>query len=46
MVAICVIGSGAAGLAALKVISETPQVRAGLWSIVAFEARDNVGGVW
>lgn len=43
---ICVIGAGPSGLAALKVISETSQCKAGLWSVVAFEARENIGGIW
>ncbi|KAJ6538733.1 hypothetical protein B0H10DRAFT_2140153 [Mycena sp. CBHHK59/15] len=43
---ICVIGAGAAGLAALKSILDTPQFRSGLWKPLAFEARDNAGGVW
>ncbi|KAH7926682.1 FAD/NAD(P)-binding domain-containing protein [Leucogyrophana mollusca] len=43
---ICVIGAGPSGLAALKVISESPQYKAGRWSITAFEDRTNVGGVW
>ncbi|KAI0685182.1 FAD/NAD(P)-binding domain-containing protein [Cytidiella melzeri] len=43
---ICVIGAGASGLAALKVIADTPQYKAGLWQPVAFEAREALGGVW
>ncbi|KAF8637833.1 hypothetical protein AX17_002463 [Amanita inopinata Kibby_2008] len=43
---ICVIGAGPAGLAALKVILDTSQYKSGLWKPIAFEARDNVGGVW
>jgi cation diffusion facilitator CzcD-associated flavoprotein CzcO len=43
---ICVIGGGAAGLAALKVISDTPQYKSGLWRPVAYERRDNIGGIW
>jgi hypothetical protein len=43
---ICVVGGGAAGLATLKVIVDTPQYQAGTWKVVAFEARDKVGGVW
>ncbi|KAJ7728409.1 hypothetical protein DFH07DRAFT_222179 [Mycena maculata] len=43
---ICIIGAGAAGLAALKAILDAPQYKAGLWKPVAFEARDQIGGVW
>ncbi|KAH7889624.1 hypothetical protein F5I97DRAFT_1845845 [Phlebopus sp. FC_14] len=43
---ICIIGAGAGGLAALKVISETSYCKSGSWKIVAYESRANVGGVW
>ncbi|KAJ7512668.1 FAD/NAD-P-binding domain-containing protein, partial [Mycena galericulata] len=43
---ICIIGAGAAGLAALRAILDTPQYKAGLWRPIAFEARDNIGGIW
>jgi len=43
---ICIIGGGAAGLAALKVITETVHYQAGLWRPIAFESRVNVGGIW
>ena len=43
---ICIIGAGAAGLAALKSITETRQFKEKLWQVVAFEARDDLGGVW
>ncbi|KAF9010158.1 FAD/NAD(P)-binding domain-containing protein [Cyathus striatus] len=43
---ICVVGAGPAGLAALKVILDSPQHKAGLWVAVAFESREKVGGVW
>lgn len=43
---ICVIGAGPSGLAALKVIAETPQYKEGIWRPVAFEAREALGGVW
>ncbi|EMD35458.1 hypothetical protein CERSUDRAFT_106812 [Gelatoporia subvermispora B] len=43
---ICVIGSGPGGLAALKVIVDSPQYKQGLWKPTAFEARDNIGGIW
>ena len=43
---ICIIGGGAAGLAILKVLQETDEYQAGLWKLVAFEARDELGGVW
>ena len=41
-----VIGCGAAGLSALKVLLEQPEVQTGKWDVVAFEARDDIGGVW
>jgi hypothetical protein len=43
---IAVIGAGPGGLAALRILSETPSFESGEWTITAFEARDNVGGVW
>jgi len=43
---VCIIGAGANGLATLKILAETDEVRTGHWSIVAFEGRDKVGGVW
>ncbi|KAJ3538406.1 hypothetical protein NM688_g6525 [Phlebia brevispora] len=43
---ICVIGAGPSGLAALKVISESPQFKSGRWNVVAFESREDLGGVW
>ncbi|KAI0918604.1 hypothetical protein AcV5_002551 [Taiwanofungus camphoratus] len=43
---ICIIGAGAAGLAALKVITDTIQYKEGLWKPIAFEEREKVGGVW
>ncbi|KAI0250630.1 FAD/NAD(P)-binding domain-containing protein [Lactifluus subvellereus] len=43
---VCVIGAGANGLATLKVLAEMHQVQSGQWSLVAFEERDNVGGIW
>ncbi|KAJ6588830.1 hypothetical protein B0H19DRAFT_1101379 [Mycena capillaripes] len=43
---ICIIGAGAAGLAALRAILDTPQYKAGLWKPTAFEARHQVGGIW
>lgn len=43
---ICIIGGGAAGLAALKIFQETDEFQAGLWELVAFEARNELGGVW
>ena len=42
----CVVGAGANGLATLKVLAETRQVQSGQWSMVAFEERDKVGGIW
>ncbi|KAJ3715117.1 hypothetical protein C8R42DRAFT_681732 [Lentinula raphanica] len=43
---ICIIGAGPAGLAALKIILDTPQYQSGAWVPIAYEARDQVGGVW
>ncbi|KAJ7185569.1 hypothetical protein C8R46DRAFT_382260 [Mycena filopes] len=43
---ICIIGAGAAGLAALRAILDTPQYKSGSWKPLAIEARDRVGGVW
>ena len=44
--AICVIGAGPSGLAALRAISERPEYLSGVWTAVAFEARESLGGVW
>jgi len=43
---ICVVGAGPSGLAALKVILDTPEYKSGLWKPTAFEARGNIGGIW
>lgn len=43
---ICVIGAGPAGLAVLKYLSETSYFKTGSWSIVAYESRSKVGGIW
>ncbi|KAI0642627.1 FAD/NAD-P-binding domain-containing protein [Trametes meyenii] len=43
---ICVIGAGPAGLAAVKIIKDSEQFKDGSWTVTAFEARDNVGGIW
>ncbi|KAG0705074.1 hypothetical protein DFH29DRAFT_315789 [Suillus ampliporus] len=43
---ICVIGAGAGGLAALKVISDSAYFKAGKWSVIAYETRTTVGGIW
>ncbi|KAI0298736.1 FAD/NAD(P)-binding domain-containing protein [Multifurca ochricompacta] len=43
---VCVIGAGANGLATLKVLADTHQVQSGQWTLVAFEERDNIGGIW
>ncbi|KAJ3746720.1 FAD/NAD-P-binding domain-containing protein [Lentinula detonsa] len=42
---LCIIGAGPAGLAALKIILDTPQYQSGAWVPVAYETRDQVGGV-
>jgi cation diffusion facilitator CzcD-associated flavoprotein CzcO len=43
---IAVIGAGPGGLAALKIFADTPEYNSGLWHLTAFEAREQVGGVW
>ncbi|KAI0078356.1 FAD/NAD(P)-binding domain-containing protein [Panus rudis PR-1116 ss-1] len=43
---ICIIGAGPSGLAALKIILDHPAYKAGLWRPIAFEAREDVGGIW
>lgn len=43
---ICVVGAGPAGLAALKIVKDSSQHKDGLWSVDAYEARDDIGGVW
>ncbi|KAG1877752.1 hypothetical protein DFJ58DRAFT_752571 [Suillus subalutaceus] len=43
---ICIIGAGPGGLAALKVISESAFFKSGKWSVIAYETREKVGGVW
>ncbi|KAJ7126115.1 FAD/NAD(P)-binding domain-containing protein [Mycena epipterygia] len=43
---ICVIGAGAAGLAALRAILDTPQFKGNFWKPLVFEARDQIGGIW
>jgi cation diffusion facilitator CzcD-associated flavoprotein CzcO len=43
---IAIIGGGAAGLASLKVLLETPEYKSGLWQLVLYEAREDVGGIW
>ena len=44
--AICIIGAGPSGLAALKTVLDTPQFKRGIWKPTAYEAREKVGGVW
>ena len=43
---ICIIGAGPGGLAALKIVTETPQYKSGQWKATVFEEREKVGGVW
>lgn len=43
---ICILGAGAAGLAVLKILKDSAEYKAGLWTIDAFEERDDVGGTW
>lgn len=43
---ICVIGAGPAGLAVLKYLSQTSYFKRGSWSVIAYESRSKVGGIW
>ena len=43
---VCIIAAGGNGLATLKILAETHEVQLGLWKPVAFEERNNVGGIW
>ncbi|CDO70501.1 hypothetical protein BN946_scf184569.g44 [Trametes cinnabarina] len=43
---ICVVGAGPAGLAAVKIIKDSQQFKDGLWTVTAFEARNDIGGIW
>ncbi|KAI0052102.1 FAD/NAD(P)-binding domain-containing protein [Auriscalpium vulgare] len=43
---ICIIGAGANGLGTLKVLADTPQVQSGLWTPIAYEEREDIGGIW
>jgi NADPH-dependent 2,4-dienoyl-CoA reductase/sulfur reductase-like enzyme len=43
---IAIIGAGPAGLAALKAVLDSGEWKKGYWDVVAFEAREDVGGVW
>ncbi|KIK68500.1 hypothetical protein GYMLUDRAFT_54123 [Collybiopsis luxurians FD-317 M1] len=42
----CIVGGGPAGLAALKIVLDTPQFQNGEWVVTVYEARSQVGGVW
>ncbi|KAG6885417.1 hypothetical protein C0993_001933 [Termitomyces sp. T159_Od127] len=44
--AICIIGAGPVGLAALKILLDSSQYKSGEWKPSVFEARDELGGVW
>lgn len=41
-----VVGGGAAGLAVLKILNDTDEIKNGDWIVTAFEKRDNIGGIW
>ena len=41
-----IIGCGASGLAAIKIIQESKPFQEDKWSLQAFEAREDVGGTW
>ncbi len=43
---IAIIGAGPAGLAALKAVLDSEEWKEGYWDVVAFEAREDVGGIW
>ncbi|KZP26967.1 FAD/NAD(P)-binding domain-containing protein [Athelia psychrophila] len=43
---ICIIGAGAAGLTALKVIMDREEYKCGKWKPVVYEAREDIGGIW
>ncbi|TFY70800.1 hypothetical protein EVG20_g2212 [Dentipellis fragilis] len=43
---ILIIGAGPVGLGTLKVFADTPEVQAGTWSLITYEARDDIGGIW
>ncbi|KAI8969411.1 FAD/NAD-P-binding domain-containing protein [Trametes punicea] len=43
---ICVVGAGPSGLAAVKIVKDSQQYKDGLWTVTAFEARDDIGGIW
>lgn len=43
---ICVIGGGAGGLAAVKILKDSKEFQSGFWSVDAYEARDDIGGIW
>ncbi|KAI8969403.1 hypothetical protein BD414DRAFT_471171 [Trametes punicea] len=43
---ICVIGAGPVGLAAVKIIKDSSEFKAGKWKVIAFESRDSLGGIW
>ncbi|KAG6849776.1 hypothetical protein H0H93_005292 [Arthromyces matolae] len=43
---ICIIGAGPVGLAALKVVLDSPQYKSGSWIPTVFESRSDIGGVW
>ncbi|KAH8101153.1 FAD/NAD-P-binding domain-containing protein, partial [Cristinia sonorae] len=43
---VCVIGAGPSGLAALKVLRDHPLFQQRIWNVVAYEARESIGGIW
>ncbi|CAL1699492.1 unnamed protein product [Somion occarium] len=43
---ICIIGGGPSGLAALRILHDHPLYKAGRWRAVAYEAREDLGGIW
>ena len=43
---ICVLGGGAAGLAVVKIIKDSIPFKSGLWTVDAFEEREDIGGTW
>jgi cation diffusion facilitator CzcD-associated flavoprotein CzcO len=43
---ICIVGAGPGGLSVLKIIKDTPQFKNGKWTVTAYEAREDIGGIW
>ena len=37
---------GPVGLGALKIVKDAPQFKEGKWKVIAYEAREKIGGIW